>query len=179
MENPDPSATSGFESVVHHLDAHGVAYEVVEHDVTSTAVGDAAASNVDPAAAGKTLVLHDHRGYSLAVVPADQHLDIAHVRELTGASSHLRLASEEEMARDLPLYEVGAVPPIGPRLPAIDVVDVRLVGVDRALFAAGDHRHSLLVSVSDLLRLAEPRVADVCEVRDERDPEDREGFFPG
>lgn len=174
MESADPAATSGFERVVHHLDAHGVPYDVVEHAATQSAADDAAAAQIAPSAAGKTLVLHDHRGYSLVVIPADHDLDVARVRELIGASSHLRLASEEEIARDLPLYEVGALPPVGPQVPAVEVVDLHLLDVERALFAAGDHTHSVLMPVRDLLRLAEPRVADVCDAPGER----REGFFP-
>jgi Ala-tRNA(Pro) deacylase len=174
MESADPAATSGFERVVHHLDAHGVPYDVVEHAATETAADDAAAARVAAAAAGKTLVLHDHRGYSLVVIPADHQLDVGRVRELTGATARLRLASEEEIARDLPFYEVGALPPVGPQVPPVDVVDLHLLDVERALFAAGDHRHSVLMPVRDLLRLTEPRVADVCD-----DPEEpREGFFP-
>lgn len=171
MDNPDPAATAGFMSVAEHLDTRGVAYEAVEHAETFSAVAEAAAARVDPAAAGKTLLLHDHRGYSLVVVPADKHVDLSRVRELTGGTTHLRLATEEEMARDFPLYEVGAVPPLGPGLPAIDVVDIGLLELDRALVTAGDHRHSLLVSVRDLLRVAEPRVADVCATREEQDKE--------
>jgi Ala-tRNA(Pro) deacylase len=168
MESPRPSATSALASVTEHLDARGVPYEVIEHAETFSAVAEAIAVSVDPAAAGKTLVLHDHGGSFLVVVPADRHLDLGRVHDLTGATRHLRLATEAEMARDFPLYEVGAAPPIGPSLPAIEIVDIRLLALERGLFAAGDHRHALLISVRDLLRVAEPRVADVCEVRDER-----------
>jgi Ala-tRNA(Pro) deacylase len=168
MNAPDPSAMPAVASVTEHLDARGVPYDVIEHAETFSAVAEAVAVRVDPATAGKTLVLHDRGGYSLVVVPADRHVDLGRVRDLTGGTHHLRLATEAEMGRDFPLYEVGAVPPIGPSLPEIQIVDLRLLELERALFAAGDHRHALLIPIRHLLRIAEPRIADVCEVPDER-----------
>jgi prolyl-tRNA editing enzyme YbaK/EbsC (Cys-tRNA(Pro) deacylase) len=43
------------------------------------------------------------------------------------------------------------------------VIDIRLLYHGTVLCAAGDHRHSLLIDPRDLFRLAEPRVADICE----------------
>jgi Ala-tRNA(Pro) deacylase len=169
MESLDPSATAGVASVTEHLDGRGVSYDLIEHAATFSAFAEAVAVRVDPAAAGKTLVLREHGHYSLVVLPADRHLDIGRVRELTGATHHLRLATEAEMARDFPLYEVGAVPPIGPQLPQVEIVDLRLLDFERDLFAAGDHRHALLIPIRDLLRATEPRVADVCAAPGEED----------
>lgn len=167
MESFDPSAATGAAAVTEHLDARGVPYEVIEHAETFSAVAEAIAARVDPAAAGKTLVLHDHGGYSLVVVPANRHVDLGRVRAALGATSHLRLATEAEMARDFPIYEVGAVPPLGPHLPAVEIVDIRLLELERGLFAAGDHRHSVLMPIRDMLQMTEPRVADVCQGRED------------
>jgi prolyl-tRNA editing enzyme YbaK/EbsC (Cys-tRNA(Pro) deacylase) len=103
----------------------------------------------------------------LVVLPANRHVDVARVRALTGATRHLRLATEEEMQEAFPIYEVGAVPPIGPGLPTAELVDIRLLDAERLICTAGDHRHSVALAPRDLLRAAEPRVADVCVVRDD------------
>jgi Ala-tRNA(Pro) deacylase len=155
------------QTVTGHLDSLGVPHELIEHEETFTAVAEAAAAGVEPAMGGKTLLLHDTGGYRLVVLPAHRHLDLHRVRDLLGASRRLRLATEEEMARDFPSYEVGALPPVGPLLPSAEIVDIRLLDSERALFAAGDHRHSVLIPIRQLLRVTEPRVADVCEVRDD------------
>jgi prolyl-tRNA editing enzyme YbaK/EbsC (Cys-tRNA(Pro) deacylase) len=44
-----------------------------------------------------------------------------------------------------------------------EVVDVRLLYRERIVCAAGDHRHSVRLDPRGLLRLIEPRVADICE----------------
>lgn len=161
------STTPGLGKVTDQLDARGVPYDVIEHPETYTAVAEADAVRADPAATGKTLVLRDRGGYLLVLVPADRHVDLARVRELTGATHHLRLATEAEIASDFPLYEVGAVPPVGPGLPTVEIVDLRLLDHERAIVAGGDHRHALLIPIRELLRVVEPRVADVCRTRAE------------
>jgi hypothetical protein len=41
--------------------------------------------------------------------------------------------------------------------------DIRLLYHDRTLCGAGDHRHSVSLDPRELLRIAEPQVADICE----------------
>jgi Ala-tRNA(Pro) deacylase len=167
MQSRNPTTAAGVETVTHHFDSQQIPYELIEHAETFSAVGEAVAAHVEPSAAGKTLLLRDHDDYRLVLLPADRHLDLRRVRELMGASRHLRLATEVEMARDFPVYEVGALPPIGPTLPPVEIVDVRLLDAGRVLFAAGDHRHSIVIPTREPLQVTEPRVADVCEVRDD------------
>lgn len=167
MPTRDPAGESGLDAVMHDLSSRGIAYQVIEHEETFSAVAEAVAAHAEPAAAGKTLVLRDHDRYRVVVLPAHRHLELRRVRELLGTGHRLRLATEAEMQRDFPRYEVGAVPALGPLVPAADVVDVRLLDAERILFAAGDHRHSVVIAVRDLLRATEPRVADVCAVRDD------------
>ena len=157
----------GIDAVTDVLERRGVAFEVVEHDPTYGAAAEARALAADPEATAKTVVLHDHDGYRLAVVPASERLDVRRARDLLGASHHLRLATEQELSEDFPAFEVGALPPFGTaRLP--EVVDVRLLRHKRIVCAAGEHRCSVLIDAVDLLRITEPRVADICEHPDER-----------
>ena len=170
MLTRDPATESGLDAVMRDLASRGIAYEMVEHEETFTAVAEAVAAHAEPAAAGKTLVLRDHGDhgrYRVVVLPAHRHVDLRRVRDLLGTEHRIRLATEAEMQRDFPLYEVGAVPALGPLVPAADAVDVRLLDAERILFAAGDHRHSVVIAVRDLIRATEPRVADVCAVRDD------------
>jgi len=62
------------------------------------------------------------------------------------ASRHLRLASEDEIAHEFPGFDVGAVPPFGPLVPAAEVIDRRLLAHRRILCPAGDHHHSVLLA---------------------------------
>jgi prolyl-tRNA editing enzyme YbaK/EbsC (Cys-tRNA(Pro) deacylase) len=144
------------------LEAAEVPYEVVEHEPTYRAEDDARAGGFDAAATAKTLVLVDHEEIRLAVIPANRRLDLDRTRRALGAGRHLRLASEAEIADAFPAFQVGALPPfVAERVP--EVVDVHLLYRDRVLCGAGDHRHGLVLDPRDLVRLAQPRVADVCE----------------
>src|SRR5512133_4294808 len=65
-----PAGSRGIEAVTRVLLQRGVRYEVVEHDATYSAVAEARAAAADPEATAKTVALHDHDGYRLAVLPA-------------------------------------------------------------------------------------------------------------
>lgn len=153
----------GIAAVTAFLEREGVAHEVVEHRPAFSAAAEARASGAEPGDAAKTLVLHDRGGYRLAVIPALRRLDLQRVRELIGGTSHLRLATEPELERDFPMFDVGAMPPLGPMVPVPEILDVHLLYHERILCAGGDHRHSLRMDPRDLLRLCEPRVASLCE----------------
>jgi Ala-tRNA(Pro) deacylase len=159
------STATGMERVTYWLEQRGVEFELVTHKETLTAVDEADAAGVPAGRVAKTLVLREAGSYRLVVIPASRRLDLTRLRQLTEASPHLRLASEQEMKRDFPDFEVGALPPLGPLLPATEVVDVRLLYHDRIVCGAGDHRHAVSLDPRELLRITEPRVADICERR--------------
>jgi Ala-tRNA(Pro) deacylase len=159
---------SGIEAVTRLLERRDVRYEIVEHDATYSAAAEARATEADPEATAKIVALRDRDAYRLAVVPASERLDVRRLREVLGATHHLRLASERELERDFPAFEVGAMPPfVTAQLP--EVVDLRLLRHDRIVCAAGEHRRSVRMDVLDLLRIMEPRVADICEHPDDRE----------
>jgi Ala-tRNA(Pro) deacylase len=157
------TALQGISAVTAFLDGEGVPYEVVEHRPTFSAAAEARASGAEPREAAKTLALHDRGGYRMAVIPASHRLDLHRVRELLGATSHLRLATEAELERDFPMFDVGAMPPLAPMVPMPEILDVHLLYHERILCAGGDHEHSLRMDPRDLMRISEPRVAAITE----------------
>jgi Ala-tRNA(Pro) deacylase len=152
----------GIEAVSRLLEGRKVRYEVVEHDATYSAAAEARAIEADPQATAKTVALHDRDGYRLAVVPASERIDLRRVREVLDATHHLRLATEHELERDFPAFEVGAMPPFA-TTPLPEVVDLRLLHHDHIVCAGGEHRCSIRMEPLELLRITEPRVADICE----------------
>jgi Ala-tRNA(Pro) deacylase len=146
-----------------YLDGEGVRYEVVDHETGFTAAEEARASGVEPQNAAKSILLRDDGGYRLVVIQASDRLDLAKVRDLLEEGKELRLASEQEMGGDFPQFELGAIPPLGPMLPAPEVVDRRLLDHERVLCNGGDHRHSLLIDPRELVRATGAQVADLVE----------------
>jgi len=161
----------GVEAVTAFLEREGVRHEVVEHRPTFSAAAEARASGTEPREAAKTLALRDRDAYRMAVIPATHRLDMHRCRELLGATGHLRLATEQELEKDFPMFDVGAMPPLGPMMPMPEIIDVHLLYHEQILCAGGDHRHSVRVDPRDLLRVCEPRVAAICEM-----PEGRSRF---
>jgi prolyl-tRNA editing enzyme YbaK/EbsC (Cys-tRNA(Pro) deacylase) len=112
----------------------------------------------------KTVVLlHDRDGFRAAVIPASERLDLRKARALLHAGGHLRLASEEEIEREFPVFDAGAVPPFGALLATPEILDPRLLRYRSILCGGGDHRHTLKISPREIERLGEPLVADICE----------------
>ncbi len=151
------------EAIVGFLEGLDIAYELVEHEPVTSAAAEAHSVGCSPEQTAKTIVLHDGSAYVIAAITAADRLDLHKLRELLGASRHLRLATEEEIARDFPSLEVGAVPPFGPMVPAAEVIDSALAAQPRLLCPAGDHRHSVLLDPREVVRITAATVADICE----------------
>jgi Ala-tRNA(Pro) deacylase len=145
------------------LDRAAADYEVLEHPRTETARAEAQALGLDADEVAKTLVVKSPDGYLRVVLPASGSLDLQRLRELIGGGHHTHLASEGDLAREYPEFELGAVPPFGGTHADRVVVDTRIVARDRVVFEAGDHSHSIRVRVAHLMRVArDPEIADVC-----------------
>src|SRR5215208_7183359 len=130
---------AGIDAVHRYLDEQGIAHDVVDHEQTFSAAQEAKAAGVPPDHAAKTMVLRAGEEYRLAVIPASHRLDLHKARDALEAG----FAS----------FDVGAVPPLGPVLPAPEALDERLLEHDRILCSGGDHRHSVLLDPRDLARL--------------------------
>lgn len=155
--------TTRVDAVIDFLDAEGLQYEVVEHPSATSAVDLAHSVHALLKHTAKTVVLVDGPAYTIAVIPASRRLDLHKLRTMLGATSHLRLADEDEIGRAFPWSEVGALPPFGPMLTAAEVFDDSLLEADRMLCPAGDHRHGVLVDPRDVVRVTAARTGDICE----------------
>ena len=156
-------ATTRVEAIVEFLEGEGLAYEVIEHEPTMSAASEARVTCYPPDEVAKTVVLHDGGGYMIAAIPASERLDLHKLREALGATRELRLAAEDEIAREFPSLEVGAVPPFGPTVPVVEVIDHELLRHERVLFPAGDHQHSVLVDPREVVRVTAARTASICQ----------------
>lgn len=142
------------------LDREGIGYDVIPHPRTETALDEAAAIGVRTGEVAKTLVVKTPDGYARAVLPASERIDMRKLREVLDGGKEIRLATEGELERDYPEFELGAVPPFGGRSDAV-LVDSRLAGRESVVLEAGTHEQSLRIETKDLLALARARVADL------------------
>ena len=143
------------------LEEAGIEYEVLEHEHTERAIDEAAALGIGPDEVAKTLVVTTPEGNVRAVLPASERIDLHKVAELVGASGkQVRLASEDELARDYPDFELGTVPPFSGRADRV-ILDARLANRDSVVLEAASHDRSVRMKTADLVRLTDAEVADI------------------
>jgi Ala-tRNA(Pro) deacylase len=150
------------------LDAASIAYEVIPHHHTDTALEEAQAVHVDAFRVAKTIVLTTPDGFVRAVVPACERLDMRKVRELLG-TKHVELASEDLLPGLYPDYEPGAVPPFPGTSGDGVIVDGRLDKTPFVVLAAGTHEESVRLRTRDLVAATGAQLCDLCEDRADKD----------
>jgi Ala-tRNA(Pro) deacylase len=151
------------EELIRLLDDAGAAYELLGHAHTESALAEAQALDVPAAEVAKTLVVKTADGYLRAVLPASERIDLHRLREVhPGSPRKVHLATEDDLARDYPDFELGAVPPIGGSRHDPVVVDSCLAQRDSIVVEAGSHEQSLRIPVADLLRITQAEVGRIC-----------------
>jgi Ala-tRNA(Pro) deacylase len=145
------------------LDRAEVSYELLPHAHTESALAEAEALGVAPEDVAKTLVVKTAGGYLRAVLPASARLDLRKLREIHGGGRHtLHLATEDDLRRDYPEFELGAVPPLGGRSDPV-IVDPKVAERTSAVIEAGSHNQSLRLAAADLVHLTGATVTDISE----------------
>ncbi|MEZ5365746.1 MAG: YbaK/EbsC family protein [Bryobacterales bacterium] len=127
----------------------------MRHLATYTARELAHQEHVPERQVAKCVVLLADEVYAMAVLPADEQVDIDRLRRVLGLMD-LRLATEEELAWLFPDCEVGAMPPFGALYALPVYIDKRLAAQETIDFNAGTHRDVLRMRYSELCRLVEP-----------------------
>jgi Ala-tRNA(Pro) deacylase len=148
-----------------HLTRRGIRFEVLPHPRAVTAMEEAQALGVDAESVVKTIVLDIATGHALALIPASRRLDLDLVRAALEDPS-ARLASEEELARDFPEFELGALPPLPSLLHVPVVIDPHLLHHRTITFASGDQRESVRTSPHRLFTGASITISPVTRPLD-------------
>jgi Ala-tRNA(Pro) deacylase len=145
------------------LDKAGVSYELLPHAHTESALAEAESLGVSPHDVAKTLIVKLAEGYVRAVLPASARIDVRKVRELHGGGRHkVHLATEEDLRRDYPEFELGAVPPLGGRSDPV-IVDPKLAARTSIVIEAGSHDESVRIAAADLVHVTGAAVTDISE----------------
>jgi prolyl-tRNA editing enzyme YbaK/EbsC (Cys-tRNA(Pro) deacylase) len=121
------------------LELAGIPYELVDREPTA-----------------RTVVLIDGSTLRLIVIPSDDRLDLERTRRALRASPALRPATLEEIAEDFPGFDPRSLPPLGHEA-VPEAVCINLLYLDEVIVDGG-----VRIDARDLLRLCEPRVADLC-----------------
>jgi len=151
--------------VKEYLDSKQIDYEVIPHAKAFSTIAEANTLGIAGDEIAKTLVIHvthEARDQALVVVPGSRKISKEKIREVFG-TKHARLALEDEMSRDFPQFELGAVPPLGELFDLPVYIDERLLSHDTILFTGGTHTDSVKLNVSDFFNLTESILVDMVE----------------
>jgi Ala-tRNA(Pro) deacylase len=145
------------------LEEAGIPYELLAHTHTERAADEAKALGLPPTAVAKTLVLTAPEGHIRVVLPASERIDLRKARDYVEGGKSVHLASEDELARKYPQFELGAVPPFGGAAGERVLVDSRVADQHAIVLEAGSHDQSVRLETADLLRLTEAEIVDICK----------------
>lgn len=138
-------------TVEKYLQENGVRYTIAEHPHSISSTRTAEAAHVPPQQMAKAVVLWDRKGYVMAVLPGDRHVELHKLSDTLGRQ--LQLLDESRLAPVFKDCELGAIPPIGPAYNMDTIVDDDLVGQEHIWFVGGDHDRLIGVSGGDFLHL--------------------------
>jgi prolyl-tRNA editing enzyme YbaK/EbsC (Cys-tRNA(Pro) deacylase) len=123
--------------VTEHLQTRCVPFEAIAHQQACTSIAEARALGIDASEVVKTVAMRVAGGYALMAIPAARRLDMRLAQAAAG-DRHARLATEQELVRDFPGFELGALPPLGSLLGAPLYVDQDVLVHETVVFAPPD-----------------------------------------
>lgn len=122
-----------------YLQSRKIAYDVVEHPHTNTAMRAAEAAHVPGDQVAKPVLLGDDHSYLLAVIPATHRLELDRLNQMLARS--LEMLPEDEIEATFSDCECGAIPAIGEPYGVDVVLDPALTHQPDVYFESGDHEH--------------------------------------
>ncbi len=143
------------ESIRRFVEARGIGFTPIHHRTAYTAQEEAAATHVPGKEWAKTVVCMADGQPILAMVNANDHVDLDAIRSASGAKV-VRLASETEFSALYPDCETGAMAPFGPLYGQRVFVDEALAQDREITFHAGTHADAIRMRYSDFESLVHP-----------------------
>ncbi len=161
MEPPTPTGVI-HRKIMTWLDESGVDYRTVHHAPTRTSEESAQARGESIKVGGKALLMKVGKDFRLFVISAALKADNAAIRAHFNEKKS-RFASRDELFEMTGLVP-GCVPPFGePILPFPLYCDASIPANDKIAFNAGSLTDSVIMSMADYLRIAQPEIIRFAE----------------
>jgi Ala-tRNA(Pro) deacylase len=142
-----------------YLNQNNVAFDTLEHEPTYDAQRMAQAVHTPGHEVAKTVLLRAADGaYVVAVLPADEQIDLAKVAKALGATT-VELATEHEIAERCLDCEIGALPPFGSQYGMQTLVDESLAEDEKIVFEGNTHREAIRIAFDDFRKLEKPLIS--------------------
>ncbi len=145
------------------LRQESVPFQVQHHPLAYTAQQLAAAEHVPGKMVAKVVMVYADGQPAMLVMPAPAHVNLMRAAVALKVRE-VRVAREEEFARQFPDCEVGAMPPFG-NLYGVPVwIDRSLAKDDTIIFPAGTHTDTIQIAFVDFERIVKPQVGEFAYV---------------
>jgi Ala-tRNA(Pro) deacylase len=141
-----------------YLEQQGIHCAWSHHDAAYTAQDLAMKEHVPGRKVVKPVVVSVDGKLVMCALPAACCIDMERLREELHADV-TELADEPEFKSVFGDCELGAEPPIGGLFGLPTVMDDSLMTQDQVTFQAGTHSDAVTMSVSDYIRLTQPKIA--------------------
>jgi Ala-tRNA(Pro) deacylase len=138
------------------LDKQAVKYVSMTHSPAFTSQEIAAAAHISGKQLAKTVIVKVGGKLAMVVVPANDQINFAKLKEATGVM--VDLASESEFKEKFAGCEVGAMPPFGNLYDMSVYVSDQLSRQEQIIFNAGSHSELMQVAYGDFEKCVKPIV---------------------
>lgn len=149
-----------------YLDEKGIEYEILMHERAFTGIEEARALGMKADEVLKTVIVDTGGRHVALVLPSDERLDMALVRNVL-EDRGVSLAHESEITHDFGGFELGALPPVASLLGIDMIVDPTVHDHGPVIFAAGTQTESVKVEAAPLFEAQSARFAEIAEVWNE------------
>ena len=139
------------------LDSENIKYVSILHSRAYTSQETAESAHISGKELAKTVIIKLDGKMAMAVLPADEQIDLELLKSNTKAKKAV-LATEDEFRNLFPQCETGAMPPFGNLYDQEVYVEESLAADATIAFNAGSHSELIQLSYSDYARLVQPRV---------------------
>jgi Ala-tRNA(Pro) deacylase len=151
-------------TVVHklkaYLDRENIDYQILEHSLAYTAMEIAGSQHVPGRQVVKSVIVKAENKFIMCILPAIHYIDLYKLQDIL-KTKEISLASEQEISKLFPEFEMGAEPPFG-NLYNLPIYADKALEVDEGIvFNAGTHTDMIKMKWSDYARLAKPILADL------------------
>lgn len=142
-----------------YLDKNKVKYATMKHKEAFTAQEIAAAQHIPGKQVVKTVLIKADDKYILAVLPAVHMVNFDSLKKVLKAKK-VSLASEDDISKLIPDFEVGAMPPFGSMFDLPVYADSLLKEDKDIVFNAGSHTDMIKIKYKDFEKLANPVIGE-------------------
>jgi Ala-tRNA(Pro) deacylase len=144
-------------SLKEFLEKHDAHYTHTVLEPAFTARQLAAIDHVPEGSVAKTIVFLADDCFAMAVLPANERVNIDMLASAIGAR-RIRLATESELSQLFPDCELGAMPSFGSLFGLPVYIDGALAAENRVEFLGGTHRDVIHMKFAEFVRLSNPLV---------------------